>query len=46
MLLSHGANFVLWKFSAIRQSESYISYEAGMDTQLVATLKGIDTTVD
>ena len=46
MLLPHSANFVLWKFSAIRQSESYISHEAGKDTQLVATLMGIDAAVD
>ena len=46
MLLTYSANFVLWKFSAMRQSESYISHEAGMHTQLVAILKGIDTRVD
>jgi hypothetical protein len=46
MLLPHSANFVLWKVSAIRQSESYISHEAGKDTQLVATLMGIDAAVD
>jgi hypothetical protein len=43
MLLTYSANFVLWKFSAIRLSESYISYDAEMHTQLVAILKGIDT---
>ena len=46
MLLTYSANFVLWKFSAMRQSESYISHDAGMHTQLVAILKGIDTRVD
>ena len=43
MLLTYSANFVLWKFSAIRLSESYISHEPGMHTQLVAILKAIDT---
>jgi hypothetical protein len=43
MLLTYSANFVLWKFSAMRLSESYISHDAGMHTQLVAILKGIDT---
>ena len=43
MLLTYSANFVLWKFSAMRLSESYISHEPGMHTQLVAILKGIDT---
>jgi hypothetical protein len=41
--LTYSANFVLWKFSAIRQSESYIRYQPGLHTQLVAILKGIDT---
>jgi hypothetical protein len=43
MLLTYSANFVWWKFSAIGQSESYITHQPGMDTQLVATLKGIGT---
>ena len=43
MLLTYSANFVLWKFSAMRLSGSYISHNAGMHTQLVAILKGIDT---
>lgn len=40
---TYSATFVLWKFSAIRLSESYISHEPGMHTQLVAILKGVDT---
>jgi hypothetical protein len=43
MSLTYSANFVLWKFSAIQQSESYIRYQPGLHTQLVAILQGIDT---
>jgi hypothetical protein len=39
-------NLVLWKFSAIGQSESYISREQEMHTQLVAILEGYRLAID